>query len=77
MVSRWLLILEARNEMSGDWEGFYFLKLKSKSHSSYPIDNVGFKDSLTHWLLGIKDHVLKFCFNIGPFCINKKLLDVT
>ena len=48
----------------------------SKSHSFYPIHNVGFKDSLTHWLFGIKDHVLKFCLNIGPFCINKKRLDV-
>ena len=27
-------------------------------------------------LFGIKDHVLKFCHNIGPFCINKKRLDV-
>jgi len=48
----------------------------SKSHSFDPIHNVGFKDSLTHWLFGIKDHVLKFCLNIGPFCMNIKRLDV-
>ena len=33
--------------------------------------NVGFKDLLAHSLFGIKDHVLKFRLNIGPFCIIK------